>query len=202
MFRRLIAVFGGLLATGGCSSAPLEGLPANQPGSFALTELDSKDTPDGVLKTWRATSRGSSAPFSFRLEMLIKPPKPNHPFSFSKGAILRESGADGRHFLKEVARAIESEVDAPDQAAKSDRLDVSTAILGTSLSRESGKDVVGGSFTSTKPGHWIALKLFFAEGEGEAYLNLNPVAGVGEFAAKDPEYGEVVLRELATVFLP
>jgi hypothetical protein len=74
--------------------------------------------------------------------------------------------------------------------------------LGTSLSRQSGENVIGGSFTSSKPGNWIAVKLFLADGEGEVYLNINPAIGQGEFTTKDPEYGEVVLRELASVFLP
>jgi hypothetical protein len=65
-----------------------------------------------------------------------------------------------------------------------------------------GEDAIGGTFTSSKPGDWIALKLFLADGEGEVYMNLDPVAGQGEFAAKDPEYAEVVLRELARVFGP
>lgn len=44
--------------------------------------------------------------------------------------------------------------------------------------------------------------MFLSDGEGEVYININPVAGLGEFTTKDPEHGEVVFRELATVFLP
>ena len=62
--------------------------------------------------------------------------------------------------------------------------------------------MIGGSFTSTKPGEWIACKVFLADGEAEVYLNINPVIGQGEFTTKDPEYGAVVLRELAKVFYP
>ena len=203
MLRRIVTMLSGLLAASGCSSSHHESLPSNQPGSFALTEMDSKDTSDGTLKTWRATSRATDGePFAFRLEMLLKTPKGDMPFTFSKGAIIREPGADGTHFLKDVARAIEADGDVPSQADRVDRLDFSTAILGTSLSRETGEDVIGGSFTSNKPGDWMAFKLFLADGEGEVYLNINPAVGQGEFTTKDTEYGEIVLRELAKVFYP
>ena len=54
MLRRIVTMLSGLLAASGCSSSHDDSLPSNQPGSFALTEVDSKDTSDGTLKTWRA----------------------------------------------------------------------------------------------------------------------------------------------------
>ena len=134
--------------------------------------------------------------------MLLKDPKGNLPVAFSKGAIIREPGADGTRFLKEIAVAIEAEGKVPTNAGRADRLDFSTAILGTGLSRAAGDDVVSGGFTTSKPGNWISFKVFLAGGEGEVYLNINPVLSQGEFAAKDSEYGEIVLRELARVFAP
>ena len=203
MLRRVFTMLAGFLTVGGCSNQSPDGLPAHQPGSFTLAEVESKDAADGLLKTWLATSRvGGNKPFTFRLELLLKNAKGNSPIAFSTGAILREGDADGRNFLDEVARAIESEVEAPAKSVQVDRLEFPTAILGTSLSRGTSENAVAGSFTSSKPGNWIAVKLFLADGEGEVFLNINPVAGVGEFSTKDPEYGGVVLRELATVFLP
>ena len=76
------------------------------------------------------------------------------------------------------------------------------SLLGASLRCESGDNAVAGKFTSSKQGDWIAFTLFLSDGEGEVYININPVAGLGEFTTKDPEHGEVVFRELATVFLP
>jgi hypothetical protein len=200
MLRRFIAMLTGCLDMGGCSSPYRESLPADQPGSFALSEVESKETPEGILKTWRATSRGGGEPFAFGLEILLKAPKDKGQFAFSKGALIREHGADGKRFLEEVGRAIEAGEVIPTKEEQVDRLEFATAILGTSLSWKTGDSVIAGSFTSSKPGDWIALKLFLADGEGEVYLNINPVIGQGEFATKDPEYGEVVLRELAKVF--
>jgi hypothetical protein len=202
MLRRFIAILSGLLTTGGCDLLSQDDLPADQPGSFTLIELNSKEVDDGTLKTWIATSRANgNKPFKFRLELLFKATQGNSRFAFSKGAIIREKDADGQQFLAEVARAIESEVAAPMTSELVDRLEFSTAILGTSLSRGTSGNTVAGGFTSSKPGNWSALKLFLADGEGEVFLNINPIAGIGEFSTKDPDYGEVVLRELATVFL-
>ena len=41
--------------------------------------------------------------------------------------------------------------------------------------------------------------MFFADGEGEAFLAVNPVERRGEFLAKDPEFSQAVVRELGRV---
>lgn len=200
MLRRMFALISGLLT--GCADSPHQTLPSNQPGSFTIVEVESMATKDGPLKTWRATSRTGVPPFTFLLELHLKVPTGPSSMAFGEGAILREPENDGTQFLKDVGHAIDAESDIPTQTSKLDRLEFSTAILGTSLSRESGDSVIAGSFTSSKPGNWIALKLFLADGEGEVFLNIDPVGGNGEFAVKDPDYGDVVVRELARVFLP
>jgi hypothetical protein len=57
-------------------------------------------------------------------------------------------------------------------------------------------------FCAAPPGDWIATKLFLSEEGGEVFLNLNRARVVAEFSAKDSDYAESVLRELAKVFLP
>jgi hypothetical protein len=178
MLRKILTLLSGLLTAGGCSPNH-EGLPPNQPGVFAITEVDSKEAADGTRKTWRAEARaGDGKPFVFRLELLLKPRKGESPFAFSDGAIAREPGADGTHFLRAVARAIEADGELAPPSDRVERLEFSTAILGTSLSRDGGDDMIGGRFSS-KPGNWMAFKLFLADGEGEVYLNLEPRCGVG-----------------------
>ena len=202
MLLRIFALFSAVFTARGCSTSRRESLPSDQPGSFAITEVESKETPEGTQKAWRATSREGGEPFAFRLEMLLKVPSGKLPVAFSMGAIIREQAADGTRFLRDVARGIAAQSEVPTNTERHDRLDFSTAILGTSLSREAGDQLIGGKFSSSKPGNWMAFKLYLADGEGEVYLNLDPVSGQGEFTTKDPEYGEVVLRELAHVFLP
>lgn len=203
MFRRIFAFALGLAAIGSCSAAQDKGLPPNQLGSFTLKEIQSESTSEGMKKTWQATSRTATKPaFTFQLEMLLKTPKGNSPLTFSKGAIVRQSGENGAQFLAEVAQAIEAEGAIPSESERLPRLDFDAAVLGYSLSRQTGSNVIGGAFTSRPSGDWIALKIFLADGEGEVFVNLNPVLGQGEFSTKDPEYGDVVIREFAKVFLP
>ena len=50
-------------------------------------------------------------------------------------------------------------------------------------------------------GHWTALKLIFGEGEHESQvlLHINTGARKGQFAMKDPAYGDLATAELAKV---
>lgn len=59
----------------------------------------------------------------------------------------------------------------------------------------------GGGFNASPPGNWIAIKIFIGEGEQEAevFLNFNTIIGKGQFSIKDPDYGDLVLKKLATV---
>lgn len=70
----------------------------------------------------------------------------------------------------------------------------------TSQGQSQGKKILASGFTSEPPGDWIATKVFVADSEGEFFLNLNSKGGSGEISIKDPEYGNVVLRELSRVF--
>ena len=58
-----------------------------------------------------------------------------------------------------------------------------------------------GGFFANPPGNWTPMKIFIGEGdqEGEVFLNLNPVLAKGQFSIKDPDYGDIVLRQLASV---
>ena len=45
------------------------------------------------------------------------------------------------------------------------------------------------------------MKIFIGEGEqeSEVFVNLNPAIGKGQFSIKDADYGDKVLKQLATV---
>jgi hypothetical protein len=45
------------------------------------------------------------------------------------------------------------------------------------------------------------MKIFIGDGDqqGEVFLNLNPVLRKGQFSIKDPDYGDIVLAQLASV---
>jgi hypothetical protein len=57
--------------------------------------------------------------------------------------------------------------------------------IGRDLSRGRGADQYAGAFTSNPKGTWIATKVFLAEGEGEVFLNLDPVGSGGRGGALD-----------------
>jgi hypothetical protein len=45
------------------------------------------------------------------------------------------------------------------------------------------------------------MKILIGKGEqeGDMFLNLNPVIKKGQFSIKDPEYGDILLAQLARV---
>jgi hypothetical protein len=171
------------------------------PGSFRIKEISSQNEAEGTLKVWLATASRGEMSTQFRIELLLKSPKGDAPFSFTKGALMREAKSEGKPFLAEIARILEAKK-VPEKTTPLDRLEFEVAILGTSLSRQPGSDQLAGSFTSNPPGPWITAKVFVAGGEGEFYLNLNPAEGLGEISIKDEEYGDIVVQELAKILLP
>ena len=129
---------------------------------------------------------------------MLKPPTNDSPFVFTKGALVREAVSDGDWFLAELARVLAAK-EVPKNPDAVERLEFDAAVLGTELSRQAGADQLAGSFTSQPPGHWIATKVFVADGEGEFFLNLNPAGGWGEISIKDEEYGDAVIEALAPI---
>jgi hypothetical protein len=186
----------------GCSSQ-MESSPLGQPGTFAIEEIASEGTPEGLKKTWLATvaNENGKPPFHFRLEMLLKSLNGPVPMAFSKAAIVREKGNDGGPFLQQVAKAIGAK-SIPKTSKKADRLDISIAILGSGMSRHSEPGEPGSGFTQTPAGDWTTTKAFLGDGEAEVFLNLNQKLAVGEFSPKDPDYADGVVAELAKIFLP
>jgi hypothetical protein len=69
-----------------------------------------------------------------------------------------------------------------------------------SFGENQSRSLDGGFFTKP-PGNWRPGKIFIGHGEqeGEVFLNINPVLKMGEFSIKDPDYGDVVLAQLASV---
>ena len=121
------------------------------------------------------------------------------PFFISKGAFISEPDSQYSEFLRQVAKALEAK-NIKGRKSKTGRLDFTIAVLGQNLSRGSGANILAGSFTSEPRGDWIATKVFVGDDAGEFFLNLNSKEGRGEISIKDPEYGDVVLRELSRVF--
>jgi hypothetical protein len=165
---------------------------------FKIQEVSRQQVKDGEELVWLAAHESEAGVARFRINIVLNKPGGELPVSFSKAALIRDGSSQPAEFLRQVARVLEAKHFK--SGKKVDRLDFTVAILGQSLSRGSGADQIGGGFTSEPPGDWITTKVFVADGEGEFFLNLNPKQGVGEISIKDPEYGNIVLRELSRIF--
>lgn len=168
--------------------------------SFKLQELGRRNVKEGEEVTWQAIHESSAGTARFQIILILRPPSSDSPFVFSKGAFIRETDSHYSEFLRQIAKALEAK-NIKTRKSRTGRLDFTIALLGQNLSRGArGNEILAGGFTSEPPGDWIATKVFVADGEGEFFLNLNSKGGIGEISIKDPEYGNVVLRELSRVF--
>ncbi|HXY34967.1 MAG TPA: hypothetical protein VEI07_12120 [Planctomycetaceae bacterium] len=207
MRRQILPFLAGALLTGcGSPPAPPEPNPLGQPGTFAIKEVSSIPTAGGTNKVWAATltcSNGSA--FHFWFEITVKKDGGTDPLDFSRAALTRQIGNDGRQALKEIAKAIEAKT-IPTQSERVDRLEFPVLILGTGMSRsetrEPGTNQTAESFSQNPPGNWTTTKALFNNRKAEVFLNFNPKLGVAEFAPRDSNSGSDVMAELAKVFLP
>lgn len=113
---------------------------------------------------------------------------------FGSGYLLPNEGSDSSLFVQKLMHALEAHK-TPQKPQRVRKLPFEYVILGEHQTRE--KD---GGFVN-KPGDWTAAKIFLGKGEdeGEVFLNFNAKAGKAEFSIKDPEYGDIVLAELAKI---
>jgi hypothetical protein len=148
-------------------------------GSVPLTITEAMTGSDPNVQTWLAACGSEKFLVAFA----------HSETSFTTGSFCRYQDTDARHCLDSIAQALEAKrVEAPRERAKC--LPFEAAILDLKVNRNLEDD---------PKGTWIATKIFVADGEGEFYLNLSPETGEAEISIKDPEYGNVVVRELAKV---
>ena len=167
--------------------------PPPEPGALVF-KLEPVDAKTKGRVAWRATYDSGGRVARFRIELQPEPKGKTLP-TFVRCALTREPGSDGSVLLRDLARALGGRVPAPGPGVET--LDVAAALLGRDLSRGGKGNLVAGTFGSEPKGPWIATKLFLGDGEGEVFLNLDPIGGYGEFSMKDPDYGNAVVRELA-----
>jgi len=181
------------------SIAKQHGIP-EEPGSvfFRIARIDTNSEKEGTINRWLATHEKDGKIAKFQIELTLKALSTDSPFTISTGAFCREEDSSSSIFLKELAKALEAKKIKPTRR-RIEKLIFTVAIIGMNLSRGTGKDMYAGAFISEPKGDWIATKVFVADGEGEFFLNLNPVLGIGEIAIKDPDYGNIVFKELSKI---
>lgn len=167
--------------------------PAYAPTDGAVAfEIGSPQSKDGK-QSWVATYQADSKTARFAIE-LDESRKPVDQFVTSgKGRFIAESGSDASSLLAALAKALEAKK-IPKKTTRVADLPFEFASFGNNVPR-----FADGSFGPDGKGNWRVMKIFLHGGEGEVFLNLNPVIGKGEFTIKDPDYGDIVLAELAKV---
>ena len=103
--------------------------------------------------------------------------------------------SDTSVLLRDLGKALRGKV--PEKVDQVDELTVTFYVLGDKMTKTEK-----GSFKGGGQGDWLLVKMFVFHDEAEFYLNINEKTGKGEFALKDPDYGDRVLKELAKVFAP
>ena len=179
-------------------SSPIQNSDPNSV-SFKIQELGRQKVKEGEEATWLATHESSAGMARFQIRLILRTPSGDSPFAISTGSFISESDSQYSEFLRQVAKALEAK-NIKARKSKISRLDFTVAVIGQNLSRGSGANVLAGSFTSEPRGDWVATKVFVAGGDGEFFLNLNSKEAKGEISIKDPDYGDIVLRELSRVF--
>ncbi len=188
---------GTILAVSSLLSASLSGClsdngPPSSPDSvgFDLEPVDAA-TPGRV--GWLATYETAGKIARFRIELTPEPREASLP-AFVRCGLFREPGSDASLLLQDVARALNGRVPSPEPGVAA--LEVEAVLLGRELSRGGEGNQVAGAFGSEPKGDWISTKLFLGDGEGEVFLNLDPIGRHGELSMKDPAHGDAVLRAL------
>jgi hypothetical protein len=117
------------------------------------------------------------------------------PMGTGQGRFLAEPGSDAASLLADLQKALEAKA-IPANSHRVKELPFTYVNLGDNLSQ-----APGGGFNVSPAGGWTAIKIFIGEGEqeGEVFVNFNPAIRRGQFSIKDPDYGDVVLKQLGTV---
>jgi hypothetical protein len=193
-----------LLCQTGCKKHATEPKPAiSEPGlhdDFSVNfDIALVPVANGS-RAWLATysSQGKVARFRIELDMPKETDSKSVPgidIGLGKGAIKAESGSDASVMLLDLKKALDAK-NLPTKTKRADSLPFSYVILG-----ENNSLAPGGGLSATPAGEWTAMKIFLHANndEAEVFLNFNPVEGKAQFSQKDPDYGDVVLAQLATV---
>jgi hypothetical protein len=117
------------------------------------------------------------------------------PMAFGEGRFLAVAGSKNSALLSALQKALQAKR-VPTKSHRVSELQFTVVILGDKMSRNAD-----GSYSDQPPGNWIPIKITLPKDgdDGEVFLNLNPSEGKGEFAIKDSDYGDYLLKQFAKV---
>ena len=193
-----LAIF--LLVTAGCRpSGPGGGVVETYLPDPSSVAFDLEPAPGGSRpQQWIATYTSQGKTARFRIELgpaSDSKDEYDSPIKFGNGRFVAEAGSDASVLLADLQRALEAKM-LPKRTPRSTSLSFTFASLGENLSQ-----APRGGFNDKPPGNWTGMKIFIGEGdhEAEVFLNINPKIRKGQFSIKDPDYGDLLLAELAKV---
>jgi hypothetical protein len=162
--------------------------------------FDIRPLPSNEGSEWLATYEGHGKTAKFRIELgetqsLDDKESQTFGIQSGKGRFVAEPGSDSSVLLNELRTALEAK-SLPMKVRRVNNLQFTLVSLGHHESQASD-----GGFFAKPPGNWTPMKIFIGDGDqqGEVFLNLNPVLRKGQFSIKDPDYGDIVLAQLASV---
>jgi len=158
---------------------------------FSLRPAEGATSDD--VKRYQAAYVAEGKTARFDIEITMARPSGQTPFAFTKGKFIAEPNSDASGLLVALQKTLQAK-NLPSNTVRVAELPFNAVILGDHVSHSPN-----GGFAVKPPGNWTSIKLFLGNGSSEVYFNFNPVLGKGEFAQKDPEYGDGVLQELAKV---
>ena len=163
---------------------------------FDIESLDNGNGSVSLMATY--TSQGRIAKFRVEFDpaktVEAKDSK-DFPMKVGEGRFVAEPGSDASVLLFDLKKALEAKA-LPSKVQRVESLPFTFVNIGDDLSQ-----APSGGFSVAPPGNWTAIKIFLGEGEQEAevFLNINAVIRKGQFSIKDPDYGDLVLAQLAKV---
>lgn len=163
---------------------------------FDIEPVQSNGTSHQWLATY--TSQGKTAKFRIALgatKPLSDKESRGLDIQQGEGRFIAEPGSDASVLLADLKKSLEAKT-LPAKVRRVSNLSFAFVTLGKNESQ-----APGGGFNDQPPGNWTTMKIFIGEGEheGDMFLNLNPVIMKGQFSIKDPDYGDVLLAQLAQV---
>ncbi len=203
VYLGLIAV--GLLGIGVLVAARADRLhgahKADSDFVFALSNLQTGTTEDGLQITAALRYPTNHPVPGIKLRLNIPSPGTNLVV-FSRSEFSELNRGAGGLFLPGLTAALgEGGERSTNNAAKTNIVEFTAAIMGTNFARGSGKRwVAAQKYTSDRPGYWIVTKAFFGDGDLEFYLAVNPRDLVGIISAKDTESGAGIIQQFERLF--
>ena len=206
--RSLLYLIAIVLVPGGCrrhapaAASSLERAYIPSPGAVPF-EISHTDGKDGIAGEWEATYTRGGKVAHFRI--VLDPAADGARISADgHGRIIAEPGSDASTLLPQLGNALEAD-EQPKSVKRLPELPFEYANLGDHFSKDPD-----GAFQSEPAGHWTSLKLFIDDGDdaagdrdeddqAEVLLNLNTSLKKGEFAIRDPDYGDDIVGRLAQV---